>query len=226
VYGNLRSLIVHALALPMGRYAWIATLATSVALTGVGIRMAARRPCLQPAGSFAVAFGLLTFMPFIALSGYAERFAYLSSAMVPMLIGIGVAGTLRTTRSRSARGALAIAGVVLAAGWSLQLVRAAKDWKTAGEIARSVLTQTVAQLPHPPTGARLRFVNVPDRHGVAYVFVTYFEYAVEQTYGRKDLAITRGAAARIDDAAPGAARGEFVFVWDAAAFRLRLLDPR
>jgi hypothetical protein len=182
----------------------------------------------RPVVALGLALLVIGYLPFVALSGYSDRFAYIASAWFVIAMAAG-AGSFWPIRSAGARMSQVVVSVLLAAAcltWAVQLRAAGKQWWEAGQIARGILDQTRTIAPDPPVGARLRFLCVPSLHGTALVFITYLEQAVQDAYGRLDLQPERVMAtdprAFLLTAAPAA----WTFYWNGQTRTLSVVDAQ
>lgn len=166
---------------------------------------------------WALAFAGLAYLPFIALPGYSDRFLYLTSA--GFVIAVAAGAWEWWQRGGAWRASMAIVLSVVAGLWSAQLVRAGGQWMEAGALAESLAAQLRRELPAPPVGARLGFLCVPEFHGTAYVYYTYFEAEMVRTLRRPDVAITKFPRGTSE----GTARVDYLFRWLDRERRLELV---
>lgn len=134
----------------------------------------------------AVVVAGAAFVPFVTYTGYADRFAYFASAGLCLVLALGAerAWAIGWPWTRTV---LVAALSVMLALWTRQLLLTQADWVQAGRVAAEVPAQARQLVPTPPPGAHLRVVGVPLGLGAAYVYITYFDLAMQQAYGRHDL---------------------------------------
>lgn len=159
---------------------WV-TVGLTVASAGPALGRSATRRVL----ALAWVCGGLAFVPFATYTGYADRFAYFSSVAVCLTLALGAHVAARSTRLVRVVAAMVFAVMCLL--WSRQLLLAQRDWVEAGRIAAAVQHEAVQTMPYPPQTAQLHFVGVPLAIRGAYVYITYFDLAIRQAYGRDDV---------------------------------------
>ncbi|MFZ1694089.1 MAG: glycosyltransferase family 39 protein [Flavobacteriales bacterium] len=97
----------------------------------------------------------------------SDRFFYLPSAFLCMLVAIGIEGV----RSKGfARGLVVIAAV----SWIMLLRDGMENWRVASETIERIIAET----PEPPLGGRLLVINLPGDHKGAYIFRHGFREAL------------------------------------------------
>jgi hypothetical protein len=146
-------------------------------------------PASRRAVALAVVLSIWAFAPYVTYTGFADRFAYLASIGLCLILAAGAHVIVDRWRwSELAFGALA--ATVLCGLWGRQLLMSERDWQGAGAIAAAITSQAAAITPPPPTGANLHVIGVPLNLRGAYVFITYFDLAVSQALARTDLQIS------------------------------------
>lgn len=200
-----------------------ATIALLAGLLGVA-RLG--RPCARLAvlGVTIIAFG---FVPFATYIGFADRFAYFASVGIVFLLAVAT----RTVwiASRLGRIVAPVLIAVVIALWTRQLLLAGADWVEAGRIASELREQLVREFPDPPPGATLHLFGLPYTHGVAYVYITYFDLAMTTRYQRTDLRFRtydHKDATEIRRVVRSHEPNEYFFVWDRSTRKLsRVVTP-
>lgn len=97
----------------------------------------------------------------------SDRFLYLPSAFLCMLVAISIEGI----RSKGVlRGVAVIAGL----SWILLLRHGMENWRVASE----TIERIIAEAPEPPRGGRLLVINPPGDHEGAYIFRHGFREAL------------------------------------------------
>ena len=121
--------------------------------------------------------------------GHAEsRFAFVAITALAMLVGLLVS-TIRSRRAYLAAVAvLAVWGVASAWRTTVQV----QAWRSAGETAHSILTQTMRLLPDPPPESTIILLDIPrDNEQYAYIYGIGLDYALKLAYDRTDLRVLR-----------------------------------
>jgi hypothetical protein len=211
---NVAGLIARMLAMPRLDHAplpWSWPFLISAAIAIPAIARVIWNARTRTLGITALALVFVSYLPYVFLPGYSDRFAYLASVWFVMAMAAGLDSLWRWRRD-----AALIAAVVLCVTWGVQLRTAGQQWRTAGEIAREIRVQAKTLLPAPATGATLRFLCIPDFHGTALVYLTYFERAIQDAYGRTDIQPRRAIDGHPSDP---------LFWWDGAARRLQAIEP-
>jgi hypothetical protein len=134
----------------------------------------------------AVLVAAAGFVPFVTYTGYADRFAYFPSAGLCLVLALG-AERAWASGWPSIRPVLAAALAIMLALWTRQLLLTQADWVQAGRVAAAIPAQARRLVPTPPPGAHVRVLGVPLGLGAAYVYITYFDLAMRQSYGRDDV---------------------------------------
>jgi hypothetical protein len=223
---NVAGLVARLLAMPRLEHtplvwSWPFLISAAIAIPAIAILLRDARTRML--GITAIALAFVSYLPYVLLPGYSDRFAYLASVWFAIAVAVGLDSLWRHERDhRIARPAVVLAAALLFVTWGVQLREAGRQWWTAGAIARDIRSQATTLLPAPAAGAALRFLCVPDFHGTALVYLTYFDRAIQDAYGRADLHPLRvgigpgGIDGRASDA---------LFWWDGAARRLQLIEP-
>ncbi len=140
-------------------------------------------------------FGLATTLPnpaltFRAIIRHSEaRFALPALTGLALLAGPAVRSLLRR---RAAYIPVAVALLVwfAALAWRADVQRQA--WGSAAVTAGSIVTQTLALAPDPPTGSMLIYIDIPRENAAyAYIYGIGLEEAVKAAYGRADIRVVR-----------------------------------
>jgi len=124
-----------------------------------------------------IAWFFLAYLPFFIVHGYADRFAYLSSAGTAVLLALAIGEVLKRSR-RLGWVTLALLLAYLATGMQNRIT----TWNEAGQIARTVPQQIKALLPVFPEDRLLVLLNVPLFHKQASVYITGMDRALEREY--------------------------------------------
>src|SRR5262249_40277910 len=120
---------------------------------------------------------------FLSIQGFADRFAYFSSAGAMLLLAIGVVGEMRAKPASVPRGVLAaILCFVLVGYYCVFGARNVNAWIQAGIISETIPAQLKALHPSFPEGSTLLFEQIPRLHQGAYVYMNSFELAVRENY--------------------------------------------
>jgi hypothetical protein len=150
---------------------------------------------------------LCAYLPFFIVHGYADRFAYLSSAASSAILGSAVVSVY--SRWKAFGG---VTGIALVVFFAFGMEGRIMVWKRAGEIARRI-PQEIKQLhPHLPPDATVILVNVPNTYRDAYVFLAGVERAVMLQYPDTPLRVFRR---------PWKAAPKPVFMMDCSAEHVR-----
>lgn len=195
-----------------------ARLAALLIILGLGGR--SLRPREIGPLSCVLGAALVSYAPTAAYVAYTDRFAYLAAA----LLSLAVALLLDRVLSRRALvGWVATTALVASSG--VALAGHGRDWHEAGEMSAAALDTVVGECPRPKAGAMLAFEGLPRRHRSAYVFITYFELALQARYDRSDLRILRDENACAQPEARSSAAHAAAWRWDPVALRLRACTP-
>jgi hypothetical protein len=150
------------------------------------------RPSLAPPSAAGLPVwlalaALAIFLPFITTVGIADRFFYLVQ-----VTGIAVVVLLLWLIARMSR-----AGAILAVAVTLILMtagvadsrQAARDWTSAGTIARAIATELKRLYPVWPEGVDVVLDGVPRQIGRASIHVLYARESVLQHYDRHEARV-------------------------------------
>jgi hypothetical protein len=165
---------------------FLVTTAATVACGALAMRhsVASRRVVV-----LALVIAVCAFAPYVTYTGFADRFAYLASIGLCLVLAAGSHALCERGRwGELACGALAAA--VLVGLWGRQLLMSERDWQKAGTIAAAITRQVAAITPPPPVGSHVHVIGVPLNFRGAYVFITYFDLAISQALARTDLQIS------------------------------------
>jgi hypothetical protein len=116
--------------------------------------------------------------------------------------------------------------ILLAVVWSRSFAAAAFQWERAGDMAES-LRRELRERPEASRASRLVFFCVPDFHGTAALYVTYFEKDVADTLGGAPTVVRRrdGEQLSAREAAATLQPGDVAYRWDPQIHRLERLSP-
>ena len=126
--------------------------------------------------AYLLAMFAIGYLPFLLVHGFANRFAYGSSAAAAIWLAYALAD-LRQTRF-AALSAPAIL-VFFAVGMQNRIT----SWNRAGEIARDIPAQIKLLAPTLPPSSTIIIDNVPLMYRQAYVFISGLQSAMERAYG-------------------------------------------
>jgi hypothetical protein len=129
---------------------------------------------------------LCAYLPFFAVHGYADRFAYLSSAASSAILGFAVVSVY--SRWKVFGG---VTGIALVVFFAFGMEGRIMVWKRAGEITRRIPAEIKQLHPHLPPDATVILVNVPNTYRDAYVFLAGVERAVMLQYPGTPLLVLR-----------------------------------
>jgi hypothetical protein len=129
---------------------------------------------------------LCAYLPFFVVHGYADRFAYLSSAASSAVLGSAVVSVY--SRWKVIGG---LTGVALLLFFAIGMQGRIMVWRRAGEIARRIPAEIKRLHPHLPPDATVILVNVPNTYRDAYVFLAGVERAVMLQYPDTPLRVLR-----------------------------------
>lgn len=136
-----------------------------------------------------LALFVTAYLPFFIVRGFADRFAYLSSAAAMTLL----AAALFSLRQRSRRlGAALTIGVV--AFFAIGMQNRIAIWKEAGEIARRIPLEIKRVHPSLPPRATVVVLNAPHMYKHALVYMTGLSRALERLYPATQLKVRTTAA--------------------------------
>lgn len=138
--------------------------------------------------------GLGTTAPHPGLSldkvlGHCEsRFAFVPIAALAMLTGLAVS-TIRSRQAyMTALACLLLWGVVSSWRTTVQI----QAWRSSGEVAHSILTQTMQLVPDPPENSQIILLKIPRTNDqYTYIYGIGLDYALKLAYGRHDLQVLR-----------------------------------
>jgi hypothetical protein len=135
--------------------------------------------CLHAPGRkmFCAAWFSLAYLPFFIVHGFADRFAYASSASVAVILSGAVWAVYRRSRPI---GIVVLFGLVcfFAVGMQNRIT----IWKHAGMLAYRIVLDIKAAEPELPPGTTLVLLDVPDMYKHALFFMTGLERAVRLQY--------------------------------------------
>jgi hypothetical protein len=119
----------------------------------------------------------LAYLPFLIVRGFADRFAYMSSASVAVVLSAGVWAVYQRSRQI---GTAVLLGLVCF--YVVGMQNRITIWHQAGTLARRIVLDLKTAEPELPLGATLVLLNVPDMYKHALVFMTGLERAVRLQY--------------------------------------------
>lgn len=125
----------------------------------------------------ALVWFMISYFPYFAVKGYADRFVYLASASSAALLAIAIWEI--TNNSRRMR----IAGIVLFVSYlGMGMQNRITAWREAGQITRYIPSEVKRQLPVFPQDREVILLNIPAMHKRSYVFLTGLDRALEREY--------------------------------------------
>ena len=124
----------------------------------------------------ALTWFFCAYLPFLIVQGYADRFAYLSSAAMAVVL----AAALHEVLCRSLPAGI-LASTLLLGFYATGMQHRIKGWKEAGETARSIPQDIKRILPAFPDRL-LVLLNVPLMHDRAYVYYSGLDRALQLEY--------------------------------------------
>jgi hypothetical protein len=137
---------------------------------------------------FLIVYILVSFVPFVVIIGFADRFAYAGAAGYAALIALLIYACSQTRHLRQFYGRLIAFSIfaILAGYYWTGLHSRIYDWRDAGQIADCIPRQIKMKYPDLKDGAILVLRDIPQMHGHAYVYPLGLESAVARLYpGRK-----------------------------------------
>lgn len=136
----------------------------------------------QPKGrklaKLSLGWFVLSYLPFFIVRGYADRFAYLSSAGTALLLASGIVALYQS--KFKALGLLLT--ISLPAFYAVGMQNRITMWKEAGAIAYRIPREIKALAPNLKPGKTLVVLNVPDMYKHALVYLTGLERAMALQY--------------------------------------------
>ncbi len=138
----------------------------------------------------------IAYLPYFATKGYADRFAYLSSAATAIVLAASLTEGIGT-RKYLRYGLAALFLAYLATGMQNRI----SAWKEAGEIARAVQVQVKETLPVFPSEREVVLLDVPLMHKRSYVYLTSLDRALERQYPGTKIHFRTSIDSSIDDSA-------------------------
>jgi hypothetical protein len=149
-------------------------------------------------GRLIIAAGVIWFgisyLPFFAVAGYADRFSYVASAGVAVILAASLVDVSRI--SKRIGGTIAVLFLVyLGIGMENRIT----TWKEAGAIARSIPLEIKQELPTYPLDREVILLNIPTMHKNAYVFLTSLDRAISRVYpGEQNIHVQTSPTYPID----------------------------
>jgi hypothetical protein len=142
----------------------------------------------------AAVWAAIGYLPYFIVTGYADRFAYLSSAAIAVVI----AAALESIPRKSIR---YVAILMLLAFFATGMQNRITAWKEAGEIARTIPLEVKRELPVFPADREVVLLNVPLMHKRSYVYLTSLDRAIERQYPGTSVHFSRAVDGSTDDRA-------------------------
>lgn len=143
---------------------------------------------------FAAVWFVIGYLPYFAVTGYADRFAYLSSSATAVLLAAAVLSFSRNSIQRAA--------IVLLLGFfGVGMQNRITAWKEAGVIAETIPLDIKKELPVFPTDREVVLLNVPLMHKRSYVYLTSLDRALERQYPGGRIHFKTAVDESIDDRA-------------------------
>ena len=141
----------------------------------------------EVAGRFVLASVALIWLghvPFLPVRGYADRFGFLSSIGVALLLSLPLARiTVMDLRRLQVQALLPLFLLfLLSAYYANSTGRRLREWQEAGVVAESVVTDLKALHPVFPPNAIVVLDQIPTMFGNAYVFPTGLRAALRERY--------------------------------------------
>jgi len=136
----------------------------------------------------------IAYLPFFAVQGYADRFAYLASSATAVVLAAAIASIPRKTVQY-------VAALLLLGFFATGMQNRITAWKEAGAIAQSIPLEVKRELPVFPTDRQVVLLNVPAMHKRSYVYLTSLDRAIERQYPGENVNFTTVLDASIDDRA-------------------------
>ncbi|MFC1552686.1 hypothetical protein ACFL6P_09025, partial [Candidatus Latescibacterota bacterium] len=173
-------------------------------------------------------FGLATTIPHAGMTlerimGHSEsRFTLMPVAGLSLMIGIAAINLNRSVKTYKFILILLLCWSLLSAWRTTVQIQA---WNHAGQIARSIVTETLKNAPDPPLGSSMLFYQIPlstDQH--AYIFGIGLKEAVLNEYpGRDDITVL--GRARKSDLKMIDQKKDYVFAYNNRTGRIERLTP-
>jgi hypothetical protein len=150
-----------------------------VAPVYVGILAAVlQQPKGRKLAQLSLGWFFVSYLPFFIVRGYADRFAYLSSAGTALVLASGIV-TLYHSKFKALGLLLAIG---LPAFYAIGMQHRITMWKEAGSIALRIPREIKALAPDLKPGTTLVVLNVPNTYKHALVYLTGLERAIALQY--------------------------------------------
>ncbi len=144
---------------------------------------------------FAVMFFIVSLLPFLGLGNIADRYSYLSSMGIAILLvffgkkffGYFITVTDRKTTVLS----MTIIVIVFLMIQLFQLQKLSMDWREAGMASNNLITavEGVSRQYWIDKPSKLYFVNVPIKHGDAWVFPVGLKDAIYFAFENNDMQV-------------------------------------
>jgi hypothetical protein len=138
---------------------------------------------------------MISYLPYFAVKGYADRFAYLASASIAVLLAIAI----REIANNSRRMQTAILVFVCYLGIGMQ--NRITAWKEAGQIAKYIPGEVKRQLPVFPSDRQVILLSIPAMHKRSYVFLTGLDRAFEHEYPGANIQLATAVDSSTSDSA-------------------------
>jgi len=150
-----------------------------VAPVYVGILAAVlQHPKGRKLAQLSLGWFFLSYLPFFIVRGYADRFAYLSSAGTALVLASGIVAAYRSK--------FKTLGLLLAIGlpafYAIGMQHRITMWKEAGAMAFQIPREIRALAPNLEAGSTLVVLDVPNTYKHALVYLTGLERAVALQY--------------------------------------------
>lgn len=134
----------------------------------------------------AAGWFLICYLPFFLVHGYADRFSYLGSASVAVVLAFSLVAMSRRSRWWGLAAAAALI-LFFAVGMQNRIT----IWRQAGQIARGIIADVKEARPSMPPHSTVVVLGVPSTYKQAMVFLTGIERAIALQYPGTPLLILR-----------------------------------
>lgn len=133
---------------------------------------------------FAIAFSIVSLLPFLPLGNITERYGYLSSVgFVLLVVWLGKTLAAYMPSKKSVYVAMGILSFVIVVGCFAFLHKEQSEWTKASKITYNTLGYFKIEYPTIPTGSTFIIVNRPIRYANAWIFPVGFPEGLWFVYG-------------------------------------------
>ena len=137
------------------------------------------------------------YLPFFIVQGYADRFAYVASIPVAVLLAWMI---VHAGRGRWAKMVPVVLSACLVVYYGYSMQGRIGQWRQAGKIAGNITAGIKRLQPDLPRDALVYVNGVPEMYKDAYVFITGLEPAVRRAYDWAPLRVMMNATSTASSA--------------------------